>query len=89
MQPVVPPAPIRVPPSVPSDIPQKCWQQLDQVDLREVFLQRIPMFKSCPRFLRSSLRFSFGVALRERCPVAELRVWKLFGLVPIVLLHKP
>ena len=36
------------------------------------------------------------MALRERCraklnrdPVAELRAWKLFGLVPIVLLHKP
>ena len=89
-------APRRVPPTVPSDLPLECWQQLDQVDLSEVFLQRIPMLKSCPRFLRGQLRFSFGVALRERCraklnrdPVAELRAWKLFGLVPIVLLHKP
>ena len=54
------------------------------------------MLKSCPRFLQGWLRFSFGVALRERCraklnqdPVAELRAWELFGLVPIVLLHKP
>ena len=75
-------------PTVPSDFPLECWQKLDQVDLSEVFLQRIPMLKSCPRFLRGRLRFSFGVALRERCraklnrdPVAELRAWKLFGLV--------
>ena len=96
VQQVPPPAPVRGPPSVPSDFPLECWQQLDSVNLSEVFLQRIPMLKSCPRFLRGRLRFSFGVALRERCraklnrdPVAELRAWKLFGLVPIVLLHRP
>ena len=38
-------APRRVPPTVPSDFPLECWQQLDQVDLSEVFLQRIPMLK--------------------------------------------
>ena len=71
---------LRVPPSVPSDFPQECWQQLDEVDLSGVFLQRTPMLKSCPRFLRGQLRFSFGLALRERCRaklnrdlVAELR----------------
>ena len=42
------------------------WEQLDSVDLREVFLQRVPILKSCPRFLRGRFRFSFGVALRER-----------------------
>ena len=79
MHPVAPPAPIHVPPSVLSDLLQECCQHLDQ----EVFLQRIPMLKSCPRFSRSPLRISFGVALRERCraklnrdPVAKLRAWK-------------
>ena len=39
------------------------WEQLDQIDLGETFLHRVPMLRSCPRFLRGRLRFSFGVAL--------------------------
>ena len=47
-------------------------------------------------FLRGRLRFCFFVALRE-ChraqlatdSVVESRAWKLFGLVPIMLLHRP
>ena len=42
------------------------WEQMDSVDLREVFLQRVPMLQSCPWFLQDRLRFSSGVALRER-----------------------
>ena len=54
------------------------------------------MLKSCPHFLRGRLRFSFLIALRERHRammandwVAEERAWKLFGLGPAMLLHRP
>ena len=79
-------------PSISAD----SWEQLDHIDLGEAFTTRVPMLRSCPRFLRGRLRFSLGVALRERSraklardPVAETRAWKLFGLIPMLLLHRP
>ena len=72
------------------------WSSLDQIDLGEIFSQRMPMLKSCPHFLRGRLRFSFSFALRERCrareagdELAEIRAWKLFGLIPVMLLFRP
>ena len=47
------------------EIPSERWEQLDQVNLDDVFLHRVPMMKSCPRFLRGRLRFCFGLALRR------------------------
>ena len=80
-------------PVAPS-ISAESWEQLDHIDLSEAFTTRVPMLRSCPRFLRGRLRFSLGVALRERSraklardPVAETRAWKLFGLIPMLLLH--
>ena len=55
------------------------------LDLSEVFLERIPMLKTCPRFLRGRLRFSFAIALRELYRaklegdmVGANRAWTLF-----------
>ena len=80
----------------PQQINSSSWEQLDEVDLDEMFLMRAPMLKKCPRFLRGRLRFSFLVALRERlrCKLdgnrsGEDRAWKLFALVPMMLLHRP
>ena len=88
--------PMPPPPDRSTEITGATWEFLDQVDCGEVFQQRIPVLKQCPRFLRGRLRFCFFVALRERHraqlardPVAERRAWKLFGLVPIMLLHRP
>ena len=54
------------------------------------------MLRSCPHFRRNRLRECFGFALRERFRAkvvadveAEVRAWKLFGLIPMMLLHKP
>ena len=54
------------------------------------------MLKSCPHFLRGRLRQCWAVALRERHRArqvhdnaAEKRAWKLFGLVLLMLLHRP
>ena len=70
------------------------WAELDDIDVEDVFLQHIPMLKSCPRFLRGRLRESFGLRERYRGKqegdeIAERRGWKLFALVPTLLLHKP
>ena len=75
---------------------QSCWEQLDEVNLEEWFLKRVPTLKKCPHFMRGRLRHCFAVALRERYRAkgaqdsrAEERAWKLFGLVPVMLLHRP
>ena len=68
------------------------WASLDGVDLEDLF----SMLKSCLHFFRSRLRHSFRAALEERCRaalegdvVAEARAWKLFAVVPIMLLSRP
>ena len=67
----------------------------DDVDLEELFTDRVPMLKSCPHFFRGRLRNSFRVALEERHraegegdELAEERAWKLFALVPRMLMHR-
>ena len=49
-----------------------------------------------PPFLRGRFRHSLSVTLQERCraklvgdSLGEERAWKAFGLVPMMLLHKP
>ena len=60
------------------------WAQLDSVDCYDLFLTKIPMLRSCPRFLRGRLRESLSFALREGSEarwwvmLAETRGWKLF-----------
>ena len=72
------------------------WAQLDDVDLIECMLRRMPMLKTCPRFMRGRLRQCCALTFRERGRakqdgdfVGEVRAWKLFCLVPMVLLHRP
>ena len=81
---------------LPSSLPASCWEQLHEVKLEEWFLRRVPTLKKCQHFMRGRLRHCFAVALRERYRVkgaqhsrAEERAWKLFGLVPVMLLHRP
>ena len=69
------------------------WESLDTIDCKELFLKKISMLKSCPSFLRGKLRECFSFALRQRGKTAgddqaELRGWKLFAVIPVVLLHK-
>ena len=62
------------------------------VDMEEVFTQRVPMLRSCPHFFRGCLRNSFRTALEEvpgdhqGDELAEERAWTLFALV--MLLHR-
>ena len=76
------------------------WHSLlsgvDEVELDDWFALRVPTLRSCPHFLRGRLRHCFAIALREQRrakiegdEAAEVRAWKLFGLVPMMLLHRP
>ena len=72
------------------------WAHLDSVGLNDWMLRRVPMLKTCPRFMRGRFRQCWGTALRERCRarlagdvVSESRAWKLFCMVPVMLLHRP
>ena len=69
---------------------------MDTVDLQEELLTRVPMLKSCPHWLRGRFREGLTVALRERHrpklandELGQIRAWKLFCLVPKMLLHRP
>ena len=70
-------------------------EQLDFMHVEDLFLMKIPMLRSCPKFLRGRLREGFACALRERFrakqvgdEVGERRAWKLFALIPLMLLHQ-
>ena len=42
--------------AIPTSVPRDSWEQLDDVDLEEVFLRRTPMLRSCPHFSRGRVR---------------------------------
>ena len=76
-------------------VQDESWAQLDNIDEQEVFQLRVHLLKICPHFLKGRLRQSFFIALHERSKrkleadsVGEKRAWKLFALVPIMLLHR-
>ena len=65
---------------------------LDAVDLHTIFTKRAAMMKAISRFLRGSFRNAMRVALDEALQTNEVRRtrgWKLFLLLPRMLLHRP
>ena len=65
---------------------------LDAVDLSEIFRRRAVVMKSIPHFLRGPFRNALLMALEEVCAVEGIRRergWKLFLLLPRLLLHRP
>ena len=76
-------------------LPADCWEQMAQVDVKEVLLLRVPTLKSGPHFLRSRLRESFATALRERDRgtligdnLVQVRAGKLFALISTMLFQR-
>ena len=72
------------------------FASLDVVDLKEVFSNRAAVMRSVPSFLRGAFRTTMRVALTEivkgideQSNVRMSRGWKLFLLLPRLLLHKP
>ena len=71
------------------------WEQVDSFSLEEIFSHRLAMLKTCPHFMRGRLRECFEIpvhgrhrAKMESDELREIRAWKLFGLVPITLIHR-
>ena len=72
------------------------WEVLDGVCLADVFQQRHVVLQSCPHHLKGRYRHMSRLALEARSNavqvhdrVMETRAWKLFCLVPYLLLRRP
>ena len=70
--------------------------QLDMVDLSQVFARRAAVMKGVPRFLWGSFRIALKLALEEIAAgsvandrLRQERGWKLFLVLPRMLLHRP
>ena len=82
--------------SRPAEFRETCWDFLDSVQLREVFQHRVPVLQSCPHHIRGLLRQAARQALEARSRArrtqdrgGEIRGWKLFCLLPMLLFHRP
>ena len=80
----------------PGEPPCESWAHLHQEDLRCSFARRIPTLRACPNFLRGRWRHALRFALEARREARlggredeELLAWRLFGLLPVMLLHRP
>ena len=70
-------------------------QSLDGVDLKTMFSRRGVVMKSVPKFLQGAWRAALRIALEEVSTgrqvgdiVRQMRAWKLFLLLPRMLLHR-
>ena len=65
---------------------------LDHLNVADTFKQRASVMKVVPKFLRGSYRNAMRVALEEVIvdnPTRRERGWKLFMMLPRMLLHRP
>ena len=72
------------------------FASLDDIDLKVIFSNRAAVMRSVPSFLQGAFRTTMRVALTElvkgideQSNVRMTRGWKLFLLLPRLLLHKP
>eukprot|EP00439_Symbiodinium_sp_Y106_P011468 s11075_g1.t1 len=72
-------------------VPASAWSNLDAVDLAAEFGTPVPTMQSVPVFLRHGVRLALR-ALREAyargTALQQTRAWKLFLLLPRLLLHR-
>ena len=66
---------------------QRCWQQLEHISLETIFRQDVVTVQDVPRWFRANLRRAFGVALRQWRQCGSSESWKLFLLIPQMLLR--
>ena len=70
---------------------REAFLSFDAVDLHTIFAKRAAVMKAIPRFLRGSFRNAMRVAMDEALQTNEVRRtrgWKLFLLLPKMLLHR-
>ena len=72
------------------------WEVLDEVNLVQVSKKWFAVLQSCPFHLRGRFLHAARVALQARHDAViaqdarmETRVWKLFALLPFMLLRRP
>ena len=71
---------------------QAAFLALDQLNVEEIFKQRACVMKVVPQFQKGSYRNAMRVALEEACAESHARQgrgWKLFMMLPRMLLHRP
>ena len=86
-----PDAEVRVPRVTSVEI-RAAFEFLDTVDLRATFSRRACVMKTTPHFLRGPCRNALRLAMEEAVRAGEVhqnRGWKLFLLLPRLLLHRP
>ena len=94
-----PPPPRRALPNTHTEEPthhhrhQSAFHSLDQVDLQKALEQKYCGFQSPPSFLkgrfRQALTFALEAILQAHTPEQSVRAWKLWMLLPRMLLHRP
>ena len=70
---------------------REAFLSLDAIDLHTIFAKRASVMKNVPQFLRGSFRNAMRVAMDEAIQENEVRRtrgWKLFLLLPRMLLHR-
>ena len=68
------------------------FQRLDAVELPLMLNRRAQVMKNIPFFLRGAFRNCLRLAMEEACQADHIgreRGWKLFMLLPPMLLHRP
>ena len=69
-----------------STIPAGAWRHMDAVDLEELFSHPIRTVREPPRWFRSQLRKAYQVAMSEWRRTGRAGAWKVFLLIPRMLL---
>ena len=72
---------------------RRAFASLDEVDVCVLFQQRVSVMRSVPKFLAGSFKNTLSIALEEITrsddEVNQERGWKLFLMLPRMLLHRP
>ena len=72
---------------------REAFSTLDDVNVIPIFHQRAAVTKTVPRFLRGPFRNALKIAMEEVLSsddvVGQSRGWKLFVMIPRMLLHRP
>ena len=72
---------------------REAFRTLDDVSVIPIFEQRAAVMKTVPRFLRGPLRNALKIAMEEVLSsndvAGRLRGWKLFVMIPRMLLPRP
>ena len=81
---------------IPQRVLREAFASLDSVNVEEDFVTRACVMKSPPRFLQGAYRSAMRIALSEadrardaRDTTGQVRAWKLFLLLPRILLFRP